>query len=94
MGGRNMSTRPSINTAQWNAKAQEAAGPACVDAGYIGARDGATNSATTVASSQAEGFDEIAGGPAGVGRKWRKWQTRQYTATCYKTVYRRATDDD
>ena len=81
-------TAPS--TAGWNAKAQTAAGPACVDAGYEGARDGAT----AVASSQADGYDVISGGPAGVGRKWRYWQTRQYTATCYKTVYRRATDDD
>ena len=83
-------TAPS-NAAAWNALAQTVAGPACVDEGGEGARDGATNSATTVASSEVTGYQRITHWP---GYKWRKWQTRQYTATCYKTVYRRARDDD
>ena len=73
--------------AVWTAKAQEAAGPACVDAGYEGARD----DAATVASSEAVGYERRAFWP---GYKWRKWESRQYTVTCHKTVYRRATDDD
>ena len=75
------------NTAAWNAKAQEAAGPACVDAGYERAQE----DATSVASSEVTGYQRFAHWP---GYKWRKWQTRQYTVTCEKTVYRRATDDD
>ena len=71
----------------WNAKAQTAAGPACVNLGYEGARDGAAS----VASSEATGYQVITHWP---GVKWRKWQTRQYTATCHKTVTRRARDDD
>ena len=75
------------STAGWNAKAQEAAGPACVDAGYERAHD----DAATVVASEAEGYDRRAVWP---GYRWRYWQTRQYTVTCEKTVYRRATDDD
>ena len=79
-------TAPS-DAAAWNALAQTLAGPACVNAGYERAQE----DATSVASSEVTGYERQAHWP---GYKWRKWQTRQYTVTCEKTVYRRTTDDD
>ena len=76
------------NAAQWLTYAQDEAERECVAQGYERAQAGAT----TVSSSQAWGYDEQRRSLPGI--KLRAYQTRQYTATCEKTVYRRATDDD
>ena len=78
------------SNAQWLAWAQTVAEQECVDQGYERAQDGAA----TVAPSTPNWRYERRNGLGGAGLKYRASRLRQYTATCEKTVYRRATDDD
>ena len=76
------------NATQWLTYAQEVAEQECVAQGYERAQAGAT----TVSSSQAWGYDQRTRSLPGISL--RAYQTRRYTATCEKTVTRRARDDD